>query len=62
MLLQLKARLLNVENALASARHLGEERTESVTCVYGSRATTVESESDLDEWVIIYGMEVTDLE
>jgi hypothetical protein len=61
MLLELEARLLGIGGTPMNARLSRDEKEQVMTCGYGSRMTTAESEYDLDDWVMVHGVEVTDL-
>ena len=62
MLQRLEARISDAERVLTNARLSSDERGLVVTSGFGSRVTTAESESDLDDWVIVHRVEVVDLE
>lgn len=58
----LEQRLGEVEGSLTSLdnRRRGDGGIDIIG--HGQRVTTVESESDFDDWVFVYGVEINDLE
>ena len=62
MIQELEVRLPGVRSAPLNARLSSDEKEQVIVGGYKSRVTTVESGSDLDDWVIVHGVEVADSE
>lgn len=58
---RLEARISNTEGTPTNARVSSKDTQQAVAYGHGSRVTTVESESVVDDWVIVYGVEISDL-